>query len=156
MGSLSRSSALERFANEFGERLEQHFQYLIGLEVKSLTDVEVDHYVKGQVHLSNGESLPVHYRWSGEEEDAEGKELDEHFKTIADHYSEYIIGKTVVKVEIGASTRDDELYILAIISDEAELEIPLGYDPENREIGGLLDNILSEEVIAEFHSREER
>lgn len=150
MGSISRFNRIEDFIEAFKEKAENHFSRLVGLEVKELKDVEVSYHVKGRVLLSNGEILPVHFRWSDPEEDAEGKELDEDFVKMKDYYQTAILGKTIQSIRLGHADRDDEVYLLAYVDKENCIEIPFGFDPENMVIYGFAEEIISSEEFDSF------
>lgn len=58
----------------------------------SISDIEVDYPVKGIVHLSNGESYPVHYRWSTEEEDQAKREIvEENEYSMEEYYKKFLL-----------------------------------------------------------------
>lgn len=150
MGSITRFNRIDDFIEAFKEKAEKHFSRLVGLEVKKLMDVEVNYHVKGKVLLSNGEIVPVHFRWSGPEEDAAGKELDENFDKMEDYYKTAILGKTIQSIRLGHADRDDEVYLLAYVDEENCIEIPFGFDPENMFIDGFAEEIISEEEFETF------
>lgn len=156
MGSISRYSAIEDFIKTFDQKLSAEFQKLIGLEVKELKEVNVNYHVKGDVVLSSDEQYPVHFRWSSETEDSEGKEIpeEEDSYTMDEYYKDKIIGKTITSVRLGHADRDDEVYLLAYVGEESEqwhcLEIPIGFDPEHQEISGFAEQFISEEEFEDF------
>ncbi|MBP1308951.1 hypothetical protein JOD82_001971 [Paenibacillus sp. 1182] len=152
MGSGSRESAIFKFVQTFGERFNTHFKSLVGLQVECLKEVKVDYYVKGVVKLSNESELPVHYRWSSQEDDDEGKELDEDFVKINDYFTNCVIGKTITSVELGYADRDDEVYLICKLNNETRFhfEIPMGFDPEILEIDSFASQLITEDEFNAF------
>lgn len=150
MGSIARYSQIERFIESFGEKISDHFQTLVGLTIEELKDVTVSYYVKGVIRLSNNDEYPVHYRWSGVEEDHEKKETDEDFEKMEDYYTKHLVGKTILSVRVGHADRDDEVYLLAHVSDEHCLEIPIGFDPERCEFSDIAESVLDETEIQNY------
>lgn len=62
MGSISRYSALERFDNEFGERLKQHYEkQLLGLTIKEIGELIFDYHKKADISLSDDSVIEVHF-----------------------------------------------------------------------------------------------
>lgn len=164
MGSMSRYSAIERFVNHFGEKLETHFNYLLGSTATACEGYAVDYHVSADIVLDtvNGsETFPTHCRWASEEETSEGKELDDEGDDESDelkevdftyeyYLNERIVGKTVEKLSVGHADRDDEVYLLLYFSEQDILEIPLGFNPENAEIGGFAEDLITEEEFEAF------
>jgi hypothetical protein len=156
MGSISRMFAQKRFIEKFGEKIEEHFQpRLEGKTVVEITDIEANYYIKGNVVLSDGEIYPVHFRWAGQEEDAEGVELDEDFTKMEDYYKKHIIGKEIKYVEVNLPDRDDEVYVLGFVEEGITIEIPVGYDPEKNEISSYAGEIISQKECSEFENQNE-
>ncbi|WP_066297430.1 hypothetical protein [Bacillus sp. FJAT-29937] len=131
MGSASRWSAIKRFISKHEEDLLKEYSFLIGRKILSVAGVDVNYYVSADIILSDERTVTSHYRWSSEEENYEGIELDSEFKPLEEYYEENLIGKTITHIKIG-SYRDDEVYVLAFIAEDEKhcLEIPLGVDPE--------------------------
>ena len=155
MGSIARFSALERFEQEFGERLTKHFSYLIGQTVTGFSDTEVEYWVRADVALSGGEVFEVHHRWATEEESYEGKEiLEEGDITMNEWLNEYAKGQAVTSVSIGNADRDDEAYLFLTLENGNSLECRLGYHSEDGTVYGLAKEILSEEEIKAFEEKE--
>ncbi|WPS85599.1 hypothetical protein SMD22_00640 (plasmid) [Brevibacillus halotolerans] len=151
MGSISRWRAITDFVKYFGERFNKHYTKLIGIQIAELKEVEVNYYVKGMVRLSDNSEYPVHYRWSDQEEDHEGKELDEEY-TITEYYKDHLIDRSISSVRLGYTDRDDEVYILAFVEDNSDacLEIPVGFDPEMMEISGYAEELIGESEFQTF------
>jgi len=146
MGSITRFSRLERFVEKFHERFETRFQSLVGLTVESISDVEVNYHVKADILLSNDKFYVSHFRWATEEESYEEKELlEEDDLSMEEYYKEYVIGKTIQRVELAVTDRDDEVYLLAFVDDGICLEIPMGFDPEGGDFYSYADEMLSDE-----------
>lgn len=152
MGSISRENAVYDFIKHFSERFNKHFEKLINLQVEKLEEIQVNYYVQGTIQLSNNCEYPVHYRWSGEEEESEGKELDNDFMKIADYYNDHILGKTITSVSLGSDNRDDEVYLILIVDNQNETycAIPMGFDPEQMVIDGYASELINESEFQTF------
>jgi hypothetical protein len=134
LGSISRSNAIEKFNENFGEKIENHFRpFLVGATIESLQNVEANYHVKGIAHLSNEKTFETHHRWTTQEEDGEKKEILEEgdFSMLA-YFNEYLAGKEIVAIRVGEADRDDESYLFAYVTDQNCLEIPLGFDAEHQ------------------------
>lgn len=131
MGSNSRYSALEQFVEKYGEELVKEYEeLLLGKVVEEFLGTEVDYHVKADVRLNDNEVYETHYRWSTEEEDYEGKELEEDYDPMEQYYTKVILGRPIIKVTVDYE-RDDECYIYAYVDEENYLEIPLNFDPNS-------------------------
>ncbi|MFF2532298.1 hypothetical protein ACFVS2_25650 [Brevibacillus sp. NPDC058079] len=152
MGSISREKAIFDFIKTFGEKFNKHYAKLVGLHIKELKEVQVNYYVKGTVRLSDNSEYPVHYRWSGEDEDRQGKELDKHFTPIAEYYQEHLLGKEILSARLGYADRDDEAYILLFVNEDTDvyMAIPVGFDPEQMEISGLAEELIRNDEFELF------
>ncbi len=82
------------------------------------------------VRLNDNEVYETHYRWSTEEEDYEGKELEEDYDPMEQYYTKVILGRPIIKVTVDYE-RDDECYIYAYVDEENYLEIPLNFDSDS-------------------------
>lgn len=151
MGSMSKVSLLGRFVDVFGEKLEQHFAYLVGTTIESLTNKTVDYHVKGDVQLSNGNTFEIHHRWATQEEDAEGKELTDY--PIESYFEDYLKGKTIQQIYIGTSDRDDEAYLFLVADDESWVEVPIGFEAHRGDFSGFAEELLTEEEREAFLKR---
>lgn len=149
MGSISRYSALERFDNEFGERLKQHYEkQLLGLTIKEIGELIFDYHKKADISLSDDSVIEVHFAWASEEEEHEDKEiLEDGDIPIEEYFKSQLKGKTITKITTGYE-RDDEFYIYALVDDDNGLDIPIGFDPESIEYHGDEELISPEEFQA--------
>lgn len=148
MGSITRTTLLGRFIEVFGAKLEEHFTYLVGTKIESLTNKSVDYHVKGDIHLSNGEVFEVHHRWATQEEDAESEELTDY--PMESYFDDYLKGKTIQRIYIGTSDRDDEAYLFLVADDESWVEVPIGFEAQRGEFSGFAEEYLSEEEREAF------
>jgi hypothetical protein len=128
-------SALEKYVVKHGHEIMEDYKNLISRKVVKFLGPEVNYYVGGEVELDDGEMYPVHYRWASQEEDCEGKELDDRYLPMKEYYEKYIIGRRIVDLEFGIE-RDDDLCIHAFVEGPFEpedvspfMEIPLNIDP---------------------------
>lgn len=129
MGSISRSNALNRHIEAYGEGiLETYRKKLIGKTVTDITDVYCDYWVQGTIWLDNGDSYEVHYRWTSELEDDLGYEVVEDGEMrFSEFVSTYFKDKTITSIDIGFE-RDDYLNVYAYADGNATgiaLEIPV-------------------------------
>lgn len=135
MGSIARGNAIERFINKYGEQLVSEFsELLLGKKVVRIENINADYYVKGQAVLDDNSICDVHYRWTSQEEDAEGAECDPDIMKMEDYYDKYIVGREIIEIDIGYE-RDDDCCIYAYVQvgevgENICLEIPVGIDPE--------------------------
>lgn len=155
MGSITRFSAIERFIDAFGEKINGKFQYLIGATITEMSGKEVSYHIKADITLAKEgefeESFEVHHRWSTQEEDANGEEITDY--PMESYFEEHLKGKIVTKVYVGNSDRDDEVYLMVVADDEGYLEIPVGFDSERGGISGIAEEILSKEELEAFFKR---
>lgn len=150
MGSISRYSSLDRFQEAFGEKIKAHYEkQILGLTVTDMSELTLDYYKSADITLSDGNILTVHFGWTSEEEEFEGKEiLDEDEISNEEYFNHYLKDKKITKVETGYE-RDDEFYCFAFVDDESGvLEIPIGFDPETCELHNF--DIITEEEFIEF------
>lgn len=159
MGSITRYSRIERFVKAFGGKLEDHFKYLKGATAIDVSNYAVNYHVSADITLntSNGEeSFPTHLRWTSEEEDYERVEIcedeDEEIVTYEDFLLNSIVGNTVTDLFVNHDDRDDEVYLHLTFADQHSVAIPLGFDPENGEISGIAEDIISAEDFEAFIS----
>lgn len=152
MSSMARSSELERFIEAFGDKLEQKFQYLVGSTIVKMDNKEVGYHVKADITLKKEgefeEAFEVHHRWGTETESYTGKEEEDY--TMELFYQDYLEGKTIQKVYIGTSDRDDEVYLLAQFAEYSNIQIPVGFDPEYGEFKRFSDDLLTTEEKEQF------
>lgn len=152
MGSLSRHSAISRFIDAFGSKIEGHFQHLVGSTITEMSNKEVSYHVKADITLKKDgefeERFEVHHRWATQEEDASGKEEDDY--PMEQYFEDYLKGKTISKVYVGNSDRDDEVYLFAVADDEGYLEIPLGFDAQRGQISGIAEELIDESEFKSF------
>jgi len=82
MGGIATMEAVEEFAKNNGEVIKRYYEelLLLGKTVLEFLGTKVDYYVYGHVCLSDNSVFETHFRWSDEEEDYEGKELDKRYK----------------------------------------------------------------------------
>ena len=154
MGSLARSSALERFGDEFGERIQRHFEKeLLGLFVLNMSELTVDYHKKADITLSNGTTQEVHFGWASEREEYYQKEfLDKGEITKEEYFEVFMKDEKITEVSTGFD-RDDEYYVFASLGEgNISLEIPIGYDPENNLYHGD-ESLISEVEFEVFRER---
>lgn len=121
--------ALEWYVERHGEEFRHEYEkLLLGKTVDKFLGTEVYYHVKAYIVLSDGEEYETHYRWASEEEDMESKELDDRYVPMQEYYEKAILGKKIVKIDIGAYERDDEVYVYAYVDEDNFLEIPLNID----------------------------
>lgn len=147
MGSVSRENAIKLFSKVYGNKLEEYFTpLLVGKMCSGLSNIKADFYVKGELEV-NKKRYPVHHRWSSEEEDSAGVELDEDYVLFQDYYDKHFHQKTITRVVVTIQDRDDEAYLTIFTNDQEEvnMQIPLGFDPERNEFSSFAEALLSEE-----------
>lgn len=161
MGSITRYSRIERFVKAFGGKLEDHFKYLKGATAIAVSNYAVNYHVSADITLntSNGEeSFPTHLRWTSEEEDYERVEIcedqdeNEEIVTYEEFLLTLIVGNAITDLFVNHDDRDDEVYLHLVFADEYSVAIPLGFDPENGEICGIAEDIISTEDFEQFIS----
>lgn len=152
MGSMSRLSAIEKVISAFESEILNYFSDIVGMIIGKLEEEELDveYWIGANVlltGLSEWEGIYVHFRWATEEELNLGREKD---GSIVSDFNEFIAGKKIISISLGAPDRDDEVYLFANIDEYNSLEIPLGFNPETFEFSGFLEEILSEEKLKDF------
>jgi hypothetical protein len=159
MGTMSRFSAIHRFIDVFGAKIEGEFQHLVGATITEISDKEISYHVKANITLSKEgefeENYEVHHRWATQEEDASGEEMfesEEDEYPMEAYFEEHLKGKVIQKIYVGTSDRDDEAYLIAVADDEGYLEIPVGFNAQCGTISGIAEEVLSEEEINHYLS----
>lgn len=131
MGSGARYSAIEWFIEKHGDEIIKRYEpLLLEKKIQKFLGTVVDYHIKADVELDDGEVYETHYRWTSEEEDCEGKELDDRFLPMQEYYGNFLVGKKIVKIVVDFE-RDDECYVYAFVDEDNHLEIPLGIDPDS-------------------------
>ena len=152
MGSISKHSAIGRFIDVFGSKIEGHFQHLVGSTITKMSNKEVSYHVKADITLKKDgafeESFEVHHRWATQEENANAKEEDDY--PMEQYFEDYLKGKTISKVYVGNSDRDDEVYLFAVADDEGYLEIPIGFDTQRGKISRIAEELIEESEFESF------
>ena len=155
MGSMTSFSSLGRFVEAFGDKIANHFQYLVGAKVIKMTNKEVSYHVKAMVTLAKEggfeESFEVHHRWATPEEDVKHEEIGHY--TMENYFEDLVKGFQIERVYVGTSDRDDEVYLFAVVNDIAYLEIPVGLDPKRGVISGIAKELLTKTVIEDFFAQ---
>lgn len=149
MGSISRYSALERFEAAFAGKLKEYFEKeLVGKTILDMSELSFDYWKSADVSLSGGQIITVHFGWSSEWEQHEGKEeLEKGDISTVEYFNQNLKGKEITHIVIGYE-RDDEIYAYAHVDDNNALEIPIGYDPECGELRNF--DIITEEEFMKF------
>jgi hypothetical protein len=149
VGSISRYNHLERFKKAFGEKIKEHYeQLLIGKTIVDMSELSFNYWKSADVTLSDGQIFTVHFGWSTEQEEYEGKEqLEDGDLSAREYFDKYLKGKEITQVHVGYE-RDDEIYAYAFVDEEHAIEIPIGYDPESDELHDF--SIITESEFMEY------
>lgn len=130
MGSCSNYSRLEYYVLKNGKKDKEKFEKeLLGKKVEDISKIEVYYHVKSNIILDDGSMYEVHYRWTCDEEDSEGKEMPEiaECMPIKEFFKKYIIGKEITKIKIDYE-RDDYVYCICYVGnpeDGYHFDIPI-------------------------------
>lgn len=145
MGSIARQSSLDLFVKVYGDKLEEHFKpRLVGKRITGIQNITANYYVQANVAIDK-ETYPIHFRWTGQEEDAAGVELDEDFVKLEDYYNQLIHQKQIENVVVGYADRDDEVYLICFTGNGGSIDIPLGFDTDIDCFSSFSEDILSQE-----------
>ena len=86
----------------------------------------MDYYVYGYIRLNDNSIFKTHFRWSDQEEDAQGKELDDRYLPMEEYYREFILGREIIRIEVGLDDGVfDECYVKAYVTEDDHVRIPL-------------------------------
>ncbi|MGC7872110.1 hypothetical protein ACPUYX_11345 [Desulfosporosinus sp. SYSU MS00001] len=140
MSGFARMEEVNKFIEVDGQKIKvQYEKLLLGKFVIEFLGTIVDYYVYANVRLCDNTVLETHFRWSDEQEDQAGKELDDRCWLMETYYKKFILGKEITRVEVGlANNMFDECYVKAFVSQNAHLLIPLGINSFRHEYRRLL------------------